>query len=365
MMADKKFMVAFFATALLVLALIAAGNILFDAAGVFHLSSPRFQRFINSYVPRLQHAAYGLKLPPYERSIKIALAEAVDTQCYVIGSSRHMSIRNDSFPEIQNSCNATTNLAVSGGTFEDMVILSGIIVDKKRIKHLYIGVDPWTLSRQRGAGWVDFKDRYYWARQKFRLDPLSTISQNEFFFQDAINTISMDYLIKSIRSFLSNGSNPNNLRIVEYSSATDRINSGGNTLLSDGSLVYPASFLDKTPPPDHLVGDGSFNLDSTVADQEVIHEFVTIVRAIRERDIRISLVLMPYHPKVFLCRKEWVCAAIDRSEQRIRKIAREQGIETLGSYDPNKVAVTREDFLDDLHVSEGAVAKALSLRQVH
>ena len=364
-MAEKKFMAVFFATAVLVLSLVALGNVLFDAAGVFHLSSPRFQKFIHAYVPRLQHAAYGLKLPPYERSIKIALAEAVDTQCYVTGSSRHMAIRNDSFLDIGKSCDATTNLAVSGGSFEDLVIFLGILVDKKNIKQVYIGIDPWTLSRQRGAGWVDFKDRYYWARQKLGLDPLSTISQNEHFFQDIVNTISLDYLIKSIRSYMSNGSTLGNLHIVEYSNKEDRANSGGNTLLSDGSLVYPASFLAKTPPPDHLVGDGGFNLGSNVADQVVIQELAAIIKALRANNMRVAFVLMPYHPKVFLCRQKWVCEAIGQAERRVRAIARKLGIETLGSYDPNKVAVTRDDFLDDLHISARAIARALTLGSAH
>lgn len=362
MTASKKFIFAFALTTSLLLSLITAGNVVFDAAGVFHISSSKFQQFVGSYAVRLQDAEFGLKMPPYERSIKIEIAETANAQCYVTGSSRHMSIGGRNAPQIAKKCDSVMNLAVSGGSFEDLLIFLGIIIDKPNFQKLYIGVDPWTLSRQRGAGWVDFKERYYSAREKFGIDPVSTFAQTDNFFQTIGNAISLDYLIKSVKSYKSGNSNVNNLNIVEHPSKEHQVNSGANTLLSDGTLLYPGSYLEKTPPPDHLVGDGAFGLSSKVFDQVVIQELETVIQKAQDSGIEVIMVLMPYHPKVFSCEHEWVCQVIVVAEGLIRIIANKHGIEVLGSYDPSKVTVTRDDFLDDVHISGDSVERALSLR---
>lgn len=359
-MASGRFILSFTACAAIVLSLVAASNVVFDAAGVFHFSSPKFQAYVRSYAARLPQAGHGLKYPPYERAIKIAIAEAATAPCYVTGSSRHMQVGRDGIPGLPAACGSVTNLAVSGGTFEDLLIFMAILADKPGVRRVYVGVDPWSLFRQRGAGWVDFADRYYAARQKFGIDPLSTFSRTDHVFQNIANAISLDYLIKSVKAYLAGGENTADLQLVEYASQEQQLNSGRNALLPDGTLLYPGVYLAKTPPPDHLVGPGTFNLSTSPFDQAVIDEMEAVIREARKRGIEISFILMPYHPKVFQCERKWVCQAIINAEAQARAIAGRHGVEVIGSYDPAHMMVGREDYLDDIHVSGGSILRALT-----
>lgn len=360
MLTPRRFILSFTAGAAIVLLLIAVGNVVFDAAGVFHFTSPKFQAYVRSYAARLPHAEYGLKYPPYERAIKIAIAEASQAPCYVTGSSRHMQVGRDVIPGLAESCGSVTNLAVSGGTFEDLLIFMAILVENPAARRVYVGVDPWSLFRHRGAGWVDFADRYYAARQKFGIDPLTTFSQTDHVFRNIGHAISLDYLVKSVKAYLSGGGNVADLHLVEYASQDQQFNSGSNALLPDGTLLYPGVYLAKTPPPDHLIGPGTFNLTAKPVDQAVIAEIDELIRETRKRNIEFSFVLVPYHPKVFQCERQWVCQAILEAEIQIRIIAAKHGIEVIGSYDPGKMMVSREDYLDDIHVSGTSILQALT-----
>ena len=340
------------------LVVVAVGNFVFDAAGIFHLSSPGFRTFVKSYVARLRRSEMGLFYVPYERSVKMELARTSAANCFVTGSSRHMSIGKNDIPQVGKTCSAITNVAVSGGTFEDLLIFMHIFTSKDNVRRLYIGIDPWMLSRHRGAGWVNFKEEYFAAREHLKIDRVSSLRRADLLFQDVKSALSLDYLVRSLTIFVSRGKARPALSITEVPRNRSLIPGDKKSIRPDGTFVYSRDFLAKTPPPDHLVSNGAYFLTRTAYQEPVIGEFQAVLRAARRKNIEVQVVLMPYHPKVFSCTTAWICNTIRRSEAMIRTIAARNRVKVIGSYDPGRANIDRRDFLDDIHLSHQSLRKA-------
>ena len=153
-MTSKSFIKNFLLFVIFVLITIALTNFLIDPGNIY----PKYYSQDNRVTPevfvkKLIESKYGLLMPEHtwnERDIKKALAEyPINYDCAIVGSSHLQPIssirQNKSLVSI---CPSMKNLYVSGGTLEDYLAMSNIILKNKDFlpKTIVFGIDPWSLN---------------------------------------------------------------------------------------------------------------------------------------------------------------------------------------------------------------------------
>src|SRR4051812_2479985 len=100
----SRFMTIFTAAALLVAAAGMAVNYFVDVAHVYRGDTSDEEAFIKSFVDDLRHTSTGVPLPPFEREVKIELAEESRADCFITGSSHEMRVNLAEIGELRSQC---------------------------------------------------------------------------------------------------------------------------------------------------------------------------------------------------------------------------------------------------------------------
>lgn len=143
---------------LLCLLFIALINIIIDPEGVY-LRDYLGKKHSESQAAQLLSSEFGLPYTGAERPFKYALARVSKADCYVIGSSRafQISLRKEGW--LPEECATLANLGVSGGSMEDMLILSDGL-RRKRFSGVFLVLDPWDLNSGLPSRWVGYERQF-------------------------------------------------------------------------------------------------------------------------------------------------------------------------------------------------------------
>lgn len=341
-----RFLVSFFATAVLLISIVAGMNFIVDVGHTFHIGSD--QAYANEYAERLRKSAYGLVYNEIERPMKLALARTSQADCYVTGSSHEWTINLARAPVFRTQCSVLMNLGVSASSYSDAITFLAALGQRGGVR-VFVGIDPWFFHYHRDdeRSFQDQDEVYQEARRSLGLNPAAlsrwpsvrkytNLLNGEYFLENS------KHLIKTWTRTLP--------AIVEA-----REGNADDAWRPDGSFVYKDSAQFKV---EEFPKCWDTRVNPPFVEEPVVDEFRHVVEVLNKRGVSVGLILMPYHPGVFRC-SGYTVAALREIEQAVRDLAASQSIPVYGSYQPTAFGLKFRDFLDDQHVSPENVARVL------
>lgn len=307
-------------------------------------------------------------LLPFDERVaqrELAFRVAVPREVLIMGSSRMLQVRPDRPDPL-----AVRNVGVAGASMEDLLGLYEMyVVRRSTYPHgLVVGVDPWMLNARSGqTRWKAMRSEYAAARAALGLPTrvLPAVDWERIHARLSA-AFSPDYLKESLRLLLLRLRGGGRL-ILTRAPASD-----GLSRLADGSLRYDRAsrnvsarsvlaaareYALSTP----VYGLGGFDR----VDGGALEELNALLRDACRRGIAVAVVLPPYHPVVyarFQRRPEHRMVAV--TEREVRRLAGQNGLAVVGSWNPERAKALPEDFLDGMHLTERGVAKVLPLQEL-
>jgi len=341
----SRYLITLATTALLCLFAVATINVTVDPAGIYGNDTTDKQRkAVERYVRALMASPYGLERAFNERRVKRALALHSVGDCFVTGSSQQMQVGADSLSVLADRCDNVINLAVSGGTFEDMVTSVGFLMARDHTGTLVIGIGPWMLRANADRRWTTLADDYVAASHALGL----SVSADNGTSDRLANLINFAYLERSLETLRSREeSGPTHWRRLEDptgASLPDDI----AFLRPNGVHIYSRRYLSDKPLPPAKLGSGTYKISRPFIEPEMVKALRQVVQALRADGWSVLFLLSPYNPIVFECHESDVCAALETVERTVRELA---DVPIIGSYRPQPFGLTADDFYDDIHLS--------------
>ena len=322
-------------------------------------SNPIFQDYANS----LKKSKYGL-IDEFtelnERNTKKALAiYAEQKECAIIGSShiRFISTYRNS-KTLSNFCESLINLGVPGGTLEDYLVFSNMLIERKRkIKTVIFGIDPWALNFNRDVRWQSHLDHFERMQDKLKL---VNKYKNSYTTSLIINLINLDYLKESFVTLRKKNKQADK-SIFEKNNKfnhADQFNleighKEHTVTLPDGSWSETQEYRERSlQEMESYDGIGYFtNLlqpDADFYDASAIKVFRDMTILFQKSGINVIFLLSPYHQKTFET-KHHVPEKLDIVERKIHEIAKSLKVTVIGSYRAENIPCSNNEFYDFAH----------------
>ena len=257
----------------------------------------------------------------------------------VVGSSRAMQINSEMIGE------PIINLSVSGASIEDNIAISLEAFTKIGAKNIFIGADPWLLNIHHGQyRYKSINNLYeYWIKRiTNKLPP-----QNYFSSKNNIDNHS-DNLFLALRNKLhkKEKSIPKNGKPEVYDKKA-----------YDGFHIYNKQYINNTET--NVEGFSkilNYSMNSFEYDLRSEEKLLLLIDYLKNLDIKVTLILSPYHPDLYQMMKSNKSIFID-VENKFREISQHHNIEIIGSYDGSVVGCDRKDFYDGMHPKDKCMRK--------
>ena len=267
-------------------------------------------------------------------------------EAIVVGSSRVMQLSSKTLDR------NILNLGVSGASLEDLVTLIDQATTKFKPNTLIIGVDPWIFNaRSNQDRWQVLTPEYREALSNLRLKTPGYSFDRKKYEQ----LIGYAYTKKSIDYLYQHFFEDNIQKVDNLNSDTPLMDR--DVIRRDGSRVYNLSTANKTEG--FIAANIGVWLDYSMTDYEYSAEreeiFKSFLKHYKE-NYSIFLLLSPYHPMVY---REFQSKRpiLIEVEDAVRKIAKQENIEVLGSYNPIEIGCTSMEFHDGSHPKEICMKK--------
>ena len=273
----------------------------------------------------------------------------------VLGSSRAMLIPGEVF-----GGDNVFNNGVTGATVEDLI---GIIslYDARSIlpERVFISIDPWLFNESHSdTRYKELTDEFNNISEKLNIKPLPNTLAQEGWFSKVSLALDPSYFQASLKNLNNRPVKP----IVTDQTETDFL-----TKLCDGSVVYPQEFMNRTNAQkeaeikvliaeDNIYHSGDYIVLSPV----IITRFAGLINYLESEGVEIFFILCPLHPKLY----EFTCsdpryAMFGETEDFIREFASDRSIKTVGSFNPEAVGASEDDFYDAYHPTRGYLVRLL------
>jgi hypothetical protein len=351
-----------FLLTLLLLIMIATINWIFDPGGIYpkkYLLNVDNSLTIKSYINKLVESKYGLLTPKdewNERDLKKTLAEHfVDYDCAIIGSSRAMQIssyrHNNS---LEGFCLNINNFGVSGGSLEDYMAMSNIIVSNKSHmpNTIVFAIDPWSFNLGRDFRWSQYKQNY--------INMINILSNDNKFVDLAskkkiLNLINYKYFKRSLDSMHKSKVK----RIVEAPKFNHSVGLDFPVTLPDGSHIYSNKYIHKTAKTiKKISGFHSYKIEKEKYYQEhAIVLFTKLIKYLKNNNINVIFVLTPYHEKVWSIKEQPVVKAMKVIEKKVHALGKSLKVNVIGSYNSEVLGCDSAEFYDEMHPKSSCLAK--------
>ena len=331
-------------------------NYFVDVAQVYRSGSPQFKNAVTAYVDQLKKTPKGLSFPEFGREIKMELVKSTAATCFITGSSHEMKIGSHAVKELRNGCERTLNLAASGGSYEDFVTMAAIIFKKQRPKKIYIGIGPWFFQFDSDSRYKRYEYAYTEARNYFGFKDQSIKTG---FNAKLLNLVNGKYFLRNMDELANFDKLKNRSKVKNLFAFRE----DPSILLPSGSLRSSAKQRDillnrKKPATNATQKDiGTYKMSMAEPNAILVQNFIKVLKILLSKNIKIHLLLLPYHPSVWACKNIAVCTWLNQAEAQVCNIASELKIKVIGSYRPTKDNLTWRDFVDDHHVTEEAIQK--------
>ncbi len=335
-------------------------NIIVDPGAVY-LRGLLLEIRNGNYVEAMVTSKYGVVQEGWnERNVKLKLAEyASQHDCAIVGSSHVMSISKlrDNRGGL-SICESVLNLGVSGGSIEDVVLMMFKLLKDGAPRRLFIGVDPWMFGFDKDVQWKKYSDLYVEAGEYFDLDPRPINTEDSYRQVLLQNLINFDYFRESVKYLGRKGIQEiaaeyqGSLVVDDFKMAEFDLSTGAtkSVTLADGSHVYSSGYIQEALAKKHALIDNGYRIDSEkTIDYGAVEVFLKVLRRVLSNGQNVALFLTPYHPNVFDDKNSVSRVAMEDIAPLIGKISRELDIDVFGSYNPDVLGCTGDEFFDFMH----------------
>jgi len=344
-----RYVVTLLSSAAVLVASAAALNWTIDPAEIF-----RKTLFGSRYAQALLDSKYGLVTPDSldEREFKVSLAKhAPRYDCVVIGSSHIMQVGNlrkhRSFPR----CKSILNLGVSGAGIEDHIALSWTALSAGKPRTLILSVDPWTFAFGKDERWkVRYAEQYSIARMTFD-GKGSTEEESSSRWSNLVNA---QYTKRSLAYLLRGAATPS----IDAAESTDEDVGGKFAItLPDGSHVYSAEYISSAKIAKVPVGGATYKTDGTINDPRAIDLYRQLIAWADARGVHTVLLMTPYHQNVWELDASPNVKAMMQTEAVVREIGKDLKVPVVGSFRPEILGCSPDEFYDFMHPMATCLAK--------
>ena len=363
-MNSKSYIKSIFVFIIFLLAVTALTNYIVDPGNIYKKPFSQSNKLTPKvYIKNLIQSNYGLLMPNNtwnERDLKKALAEyPINYDCAIIGSSHieQISTFRDN-KSLSSFCSSMKNLQVSGGTLEDYLALSNIIIKNNNFlpKTVVFGIDPWSLNFGRDKRWTLYAQDYYEMKSKLlekSPSPGLNISSKDLL----INLINLQYLKRSISSIFEMQSIP--ITPIPATKFNYKIGLKFPVILPDGSYIYSAEYIEKHKNDlSTLSGKHGYKIIKNSYYQDyAIKTFEKLIKQLKKNQINVVFVLTPYRHKVWSNAKQPIIKNLNIIESKVHEIAKLNGIQVIGSYNPNTLGCLENEFFDNQHAMDSCLMK--------
>lgn len=285
---------------------------------------------------------------------RLALISETHPDYLVIGSSRAM------LPGAWILGGSTVNAAVPGSTLEDLIALAEMTA-RITPRTYVVGVDPWLFNRNNNQStWQVLAPEYRRGLERIGQSggEASVGRSAPDHFAQLIN---LDYFRESMKLLGKKSAQGKRYRLLEKDSEL------GNGLLvrADGSRGYskrPMAPADIVAVRAAAAAETKpFGLkDYAIADPERLGTFRKLLTYFRSRG-RVVLLMVPYHPASW--ERVGRINAVTASEQAVRAMADDLGLEVVGAFDPAATGCGDDSFGDYMHPSELCIERLWHARK--
>jgi hypothetical protein len=336
-------------------------NYSIDPARIYHDISETGSNSEGAYAARLVNSTNGSLWSGSSwngRDIKSLLAKnnKINAGCAVIGSSHVMQIssfrKNASLSQF---CSSIINLGVAGGTLEDYLALSYMLINNaQKPNTIVFGIAPWAL---------DFDKDVRSERYTKAYDSMKILLKSYGFAQNSkinseikyfINLINSDYFFRSIQTIRQERN------LIKEAPAFNYLEGFEEAVhLPDGSIIYSKEFISNSNTSKIPIGGGTLykiNKDSP-SSEIAINLFKKLVVLLNRVGINVVFLMTPYHHNVWEDKKSLTTQALLKVELRIKKLGNELGIKVIGSYSPYRIGCNTDEFYDFMHAKDSCLSK--------
>jgi hypothetical protein len=276
----------------------------------------------------------------------------------VLGSSRSKLIRSDLFPGL-----SFMNNSVSGAGLVDDLAMYQMYRQKHLLPSIVVlELSPWMLMKDHASNWTELN-----AHRRELIDqalspppwPLRQIQRGDATALKLTDFLSLGYFQTSFYTWLGHhvdtGRPGGKYRVWSGTTPPE-----GETMLADGSAIYPERVQDATEREQVLAraieyGAKPISIPDAMdpTREQMLNGFLDQLAA---DGVRVILYIPPYHPRSFAI---MTASHHDRiildEETYFRELARKRGLTLVGSYDPSRLGLDETYFYDEMHPTEEAI----------
>ncbi len=281
----------------------------------------------------------------FDRIYKNNLAQYSSSDCFIIGSSQHVTL--DINLKVFYNCKKLTNLALQGATMEDYLILIYFLMkNEKKPKKIFIGVEPpiFYLGYDPEKRWKIYENYFENA-----VDLIKTNYENDKKISDVSRYLSFNFLKKNIENFIDGKSLFNNFEILEkknnlfpyFNHQGILKNSNQNIIENDLDMTgfRRDKYLEKLPQSRKIFND--------------------LITHLKENHLEIEILILPYREDVFK-QPNW-SKNIDETNSFLIDLKRKHDFEIKGTFYPNKdIECNTYNFIDRSHPNLICIKSALN-----
>ena len=325
---------------LVVLTCLVGVNYFGDSANIFH---DDFEQQLAAGLAKGDMVSYRTNYD--ERRVQELIADKLKDppSTLVLGSSRMMLVGGADLNDVR-----LRNAAVSSAVIQDLVGIYQLYRERGLLpQKLVIGVDPWIFNAKYNVDRWRTLQEYYWSFWGRSVDqqPLNWWNIRQLF--------SLTYFQSSAKTIFTR--NKAAQEIIEVEQEENKY----ATRRPDGSLVYDekkrgTSVEKAKQEARQMKNDETSLVGFSQIDTMRWKEFLRFLEVVKNDEVDIELVLIPYHPTYY---------AETAYREQILTVERKLGsikYATLsGSYDPDYVGAGEADFYDALHARKEVVVKSL------
>jgi len=364
-MNSKSYIKSIFLFVIFLLAVTALTNYIVDPGNIYpKYFSQKNKLTPEVYINKLLESNYGLLTPRNtwnERDLKKALAEyPINYDCAVVGSSHVLQISsNRQNKSLTSICSNIKNLGVSGGTLEDYLAMSNIILKNTEFtpKTVVFGIDPWSLNLGRDRRWIRYEQDYFEMKNKlFEKHSSTNLKDDNNSNKDLLsNLFNLKYLKRALSVIFED-----KVPIITQASKFNH-NSGLKlpVTLPDGSHIYSSETIDKAKNSIKTIsGKESYKIVKNSYYQDyAIKTLEKLIQHLINSKIKIVFILIPYHHSVWNHTEQPIIKAFNIIEGKVHDIAKQYKIQVIGSYNPNNIGCLENEFYDRMHPIDTCLMK--------
>lgn len=286
---------------------------------------------------------------------KIIQREKICPKTIILGSSRVMIISDESV-NMENY----RNHGMSGAGIWDYIGILGIYESNGKMpEQIIMGLDPWILNENNGdaryQSLAAYIDEFMKAMEGTEIQQKKI--KNLPSLEKSLQLFSFPYFQNSIKNLLKNPKKALKLDGNKEFYGTEKRNVEEAIYYTDGSMESNRVYRERSIETVNADAMGYVtgkvyqleNYDSLSGTNCGMME--RTIEYLQNKEVQVTFYLPPYHPIVYEYLKnneryEMILSA----ETYFRNLAIEKEIDVYGSYDPQILGCTEEDFLDGMHM---------------